>query len=164
MRAGGAAGKSVFSVRGESLLRPCLPCKNVAALRDCPSLAEHDPSGYSVPLACADPQRFDHVTDTDLLHSSNALSQVKCASVTKAVFDLQWKKARGHQFMSPIPPSRQRSARLLPPSRDAREPMHTMLESAVVSAGFTTCAACCGNQHPGLHSRCSGNGSGAIGL
>ena len=121
-----SAGKDTLCLKGSAGLRPCMNCKNVV-LKQADSLADHDASGYLVPLTCADDSAFDPQSDTEILEAYDNL--VHCKPFLSAARFGELERASGMN-LNPLGLLSDLELRpIAPPSSYCRDPMHVLFAS-----------------------------------
>jgi hypothetical protein len=125
-----AALKKAIGCKGASGLMPCMLHKNICSIRS--ELAEHDPIGQLVSIACSDRGRFERRSDEDLHAAADELAALH-GTMPASRFSAH-EKARGlnhnpHGILLRIP----LREHFKPVSSCSYDPMHVFYQNGVCS-------------------------------
>ena len=147
------ATKCFFDTKGFSGIKCCaIACKNVVNIRreqdgGSSSLAEHQEGNYLVSIACADPARFDPMSDQDVWDSHDALDALaRTPGVRKgAINTLQVEMGFSWNEWGVLA-DRELREHVLPKSCLLRDAMHVLVANGVMNVElgllFTAISKC----------------------
>lgn len=129
-----AAVKAAIAAKGASRLKPCIHCKNVVAkaVEGQPSLADCDSEGYIVDVACADPTRFDAMSDADWHNAHDMLQAIAVRGGPKSELE-EAQKALGLRWEPRGLLADAALRRHVAVSKCVRDPMHVLLANGTMS-------------------------------